>query len=74
MKPPHALVIHDATANPVACGDIAGVDVQDHLAVALRPVDASGVAGVALLDEDEATLEIGDDEVEVKIYLFELEG
>ena len=70
-KGPYALAIHQGDT-VVACGDIGGVDDRDHLTVALLPVDGSRWARVALLDEDEATMEIGDDEVEVEIYLFTL--
>lgn len=68
----HALVVHGANGEPVACGDLAGVVHDDELTVALRPINNSGFAGVAILEEDEATLGIGSDEVEVDVTLFEL--
>ena len=68
----HALVIHNATDEPVACGDVGGTVDGDTLTIALRPVDNGNYAGIAQLEEDEATLGLGEDELEVELYLFQL--
>lgn len=68
----HALVIHNATDEPVACGDVGGTADDDTLTIALRPMDNGNYAGIAQLEEDEATLGLGEDELEVEMYLFQL--
>lgn len=54
---PYALLVHatadDLTA-PVACGEVGGVVSGGQLPLALRPLDRSGFAGVAVLGESEA--------------------
>ena len=73
LDAPHALAVHEGgqAAGPMlACGDLGGLVDEGRLAVGLRPVGGSGLAGVALLDEDtEGALGIGEDEVRVTVYL-----
>lgn len=68
----HAIVIHDDTDARVACGDIGGPVDDDELNVAIRPLNDGGYAGIAHIEEDEAALGIGDDEIEIELYLFAL--
>lgn len=50
--PAYVLLVHetdDAQSDPLVCGDIAGVVANGQLALALRPLNRSGYAGVAVL-------------------------
>lgn len=65
----HAVAVHasqDDYDTIVACGDIAGVNKEGKLAIALSPVDGSSVVGVAILE--------GEDQVEATVYVFDIEN
>ena len=70
---PYAVVVHSSPedlATVVACGDIVGDVVGGKLAVSVRPVGGSGLAGVALLNKDEqGFLGLGQAEVQLTVYL-----
>jgi uncharacterized cupredoxin-like copper-binding protein len=70
---PYAIVVHESTDRLdqlIACGDIQGAIVHGQLAIALRPLNNSGVVGVAVLDKDErGFLGLGKSETKVTVYL-----
>jgi 3-mercaptopyruvate sulfurtransferase SseA len=74
---PHVLVVHqmpDLSTEADACGELGGLEVDGRIVLGLRPVDDSGFAGVAVLDEDDAGfLGLGDDEVNVTVYLLRVD-
>lgn len=54
----------------VACGQIAGLNVDGTLAIAVRPVGASTVAGIATLTEGgTGLLGLGGDQIQVTVYI-----
>lgn len=62
---PHALVVPSgANGAPTACGEIGGFVDDDGLAIGLGQTGGTGLAGVAMLWDD-------DDYVEVELYLAE---
>jgi thiosulfate/3-mercaptopyruvate sulfurtransferase len=75
--PPHSVVVHEGLQpgeNPVACGELGGVEDDGRIIVALQPVDDSRFAGVGVFDEDDAGfLGLGDDEVHVTVYILALD-
>ena len=70
---PHVILVHQSAeqfGTHLACGDIAGAIADGQLAIALRPVGDSGVAGVAILDRDErGFLGLGEQEVRTTVYV-----
>jgi hypothetical protein len=53
-----------------ACGGIAGIVEDGKLVIALAPVGASGVSGVAILDRDDAGfLDLGEDQTQLSAYI-----
>ncbi len=65
----HAVVVHaspDDYETIVACGNVAGVNEEGRLAIALGPVDGSSVVGVAILE--------GEDQVNATVYVFDTEN
>lgn len=57
---PHVVAVHagaDDYGTIVACGEIAGYADDGRLAIALRGVDASGVSGIAILDDQPSFLD-----------------
>lgn len=75
--PPHSVVVHAGSQpgeNPVACGELGGVEDDGRIIVALLPLDDSRFAGVGVFDEDDAGfLGLGDDEVHVTVYILALD-
>lgn len=69
----HVVAVHDGVLNPdniVACGAIGGVVDDGQLVVGVYPQGTSSIAGIAILDEDqEKILGIGEDQVNVTVYL-----
>ncbi|MBA3414037.1 MAG: hypothetical protein H0U10_02285 [Chloroflexia bacterium] len=64
---PHAVVVPVDPADPtdwIACGEIGGYVDDDGLPIGLRAPNGAGLAGVAILWDD-------DDSIEVEIYLEE---
>ncbi len=56
----------------IACGQIAGPNIDDRLTIALQPVGGSTVTGVATLGKDSSgILGLGDSEIAVTVYLVE---
>jgi hypothetical protein len=56
----------------VACGQIAGPNIDGELTIALQPVGGSTVTGVATLSEDNSgVLGLGDDQIQVTVYVIE---
>ena len=66
LAAPHAVNVHASEQDIgtyVACGELGGVVVDDELIVGLRPLNGSGLAGIAVLEDDD------DGETEVTVYL-----
>lgn len=58
----------------LACGNVAGINDDGTLVIALNSSEDSTVVGVAILDEDSGGfLGLGDDEVQATVYLFDTE-
>ena len=56
----------------IACGQVAGPDVDDQLTIALQPVGESTVSGIATLSQDTSgVLGLGGDQIKVTVYLFD---
>ncbi|MBW3632202.1 MAG: hypothetical protein KY456_04150 [Chloroflexi bacterium] len=73
---PYAVLIHpspDEFGSPVACGDVGGIVSDDALVMALRPVEASGLAGLAILTEQAGLLQLGDELTDIAIHVFAIE-
>lgn len=72
---PHLVAIFDNSADPaamIACGEIGGIVDDGRLAVGIRPMNDSSVAGIAVLDEDDTgILGLGDNEVNVRVYVLD---
>jgi plastocyanin len=70
---PHALAIHQNAASfgtLLACGEVAGAEIDGRVVIGLRPLNESGYAGVAMLDDDDAGfLGLGEDQTQITIYL-----
>jgi hypothetical protein len=70
----HVILIHESQDNfgtAIACGNIGGADVDGRIIIPLQPV-GDDINGVAILNEDDAGfLGLGDDEVNVTVYLFQ---
>jgi plastocyanin len=65
LDSPHVILVHqnpDVAGSYLACGELGGVVEDGELAITLRPLNDSGIAGVAILDEDE-------DETDVTVYV-----
>lgn len=59
-------------ATIIACGQIAGPSVDGQLTIALQPVGESTVVGVATLSSDNSgILGLGDDQIQVTVYVFD---
>ncbi len=71
----NVLAIHaspDDYGTIIACGQIAGPNIDDQLTIALQPVGGSTVTGVATLGKDNSgILGLGDDEIAVTVYIVE---
>ena len=70
---PHAMAIHQNAASfgtLIACGEVAGVEVDGRVVIGLRPLNESGYGGVAVLDDDDAGfLGLGENQTQIAIYL-----
>ncbi|HWV24627.1 MAG TPA: hypothetical protein VNZ58_10600 [Thermomicrobiales bacterium] len=71
----NAIVIHqsaDQYDTFVACGNIAGVKDDGKLVIALNSYENGTVVGIAILDQDNSgILNLGDDQVQVTVYIFD---
>jgi hypothetical protein len=57
----------------IACGQIAGPNIDGELTIALQPVGDSTVTGVATLSEDNSgVLGLGDDQIQVTVSVIEV--
>jgi plastocyanin len=72
---PHALAIHESAAGfgtLLACGDLAGYEVDGRVVTGLFPVNGSGVAGVAIVDQDQAgLLGLGEDQTQFALFVLD---
>lgn len=72
---PYVLAVHasaDDYDTIVACGQIAGVNQDGKLVIALAPVGGGTVNGIATLDSDTSgVLGIGKDQTNVTVYLYD---
>jgi hypothetical protein len=64
----HALAIQDGNRTLIACREIVGPMVDDDMLVPLRPVNDSGYAGIAIIEDED-----DDDETEIKLYVISVE-
>jgi hypothetical protein len=74
LNQPNVIAVHQSSeeyATIVACGNVVGVDFaeEDEVVVGLPPVNASGVRGYAIFENDPVLF--GDDRTEVTVYLFD---
>ncbi len=57
----------------IACGQIAGPNIDGQLVIALQPVGESTVSGVATLSSDTSgVLGLGDDQIQVTVYVADI--
>lgn len=77
-NPPHSVVVHagsDLAGEVEACGELGGLETDGRITISLQPVNDSGIAGLAIFDEDDAgLLGLGEDEINVAIYVLSLGG
>ncbi|MDP9368892.1 MAG: cupredoxin domain-containing protein [Chloroflexota bacterium] len=74
LDAPHALVVQageEASDTFVACAELGGPVEDDELVVGIRPLNGSGYYGTAILEVESGTPIIGDDALEVTVYLFQ---
>ena len=72
----HVIVVHqspDKFGAPLACGNLGGIVSDGSLVTALRPVEGSGLAGLAILTERAGLLQLGDEQTDIAIHLFAIE-
>ncbi len=73
----HVVAVHasdDDFGDVIACGQIAGVEQDGRVTVALSPVGDSTVSGIALVETGETgTFDLEDDQVQVTVYIFDSE-
>ena len=72
LAAPHAVNVHASDqdiATYVACGEVGGTVVGGQLIVGLRPLNGSGLAGIAILDDDD-----DDGQTDVTVYLAQIGG
>jgi hypothetical protein len=73
----HVIAVHasdDDFGDVIACGQLAGVQQDGRVTVALAPVGDSTVSGIALVETGETgALDLGDEQVQVTIYIFDSE-
>lgn len=70
---PHVLVVHpsqEEMGTVLACGPLGGIEDDGRIVIGIASMSDDGVTGMAILDEDTSgILGLGDDEVNVRVYL-----
>lgn len=71
----HVIAVHASAEDfgtVIGCGQIAGVEQDGRVVVALAPTSGGTITGIAFVDTDEAgLLGLGDEQVQVTVYLFD---